>query len=484
MSVRKCIGVGMVSTLGVLTQALPAAGSSANVPGWRLVWSEEFLGTSLRANTWTAENIPWPYNAELQYYAPSNATVADGLLIIKGERRTVGGRQYASARINTRGKFAQQFGRFEARMMVPAGRGYWPAFWLLPAADVWPPEIDVMEITGDQPNRVLMTQHWPQPGGVASWGGSYVGPNFAAGFHEFAVEWSPGRIDWFVDDVLRFTTTTNVPAEPMYVILNLAIGGTLPGNPDASTVFPGFLYVDWVRVYQRDLPLANPGFETVGTGGSITSWQTFGNAGASTTGANSGTRSVRIGGIGGAGPYYAGAFQDLPASPGQAWRATTVGRHFPADRLVTGASVVLKVEWYNASGTQISFAEIPAITSTSPTGTAIPATLDAIAPAGTARARVALVMVQTGTGSGNAYFDDMTFTYATPGPIAPCFADFNQDGTVSVQDLFTYLTAYFQNCAGEAGVTCNGKTVDVDASGQITVNDLFTYLTLYFSGCP
>lgn len=468
---------------GVLhTSASPAAAQIGAIPGWRMVWTEEFRGTSVDSANWTLENVAWPHNAELQFYLPQQASVANGQLKILAERRNHGGRAYVSARMDTQGKFSQQYGRFEARMKLPLGKGYWPAFWLLPESGIWPPEIDIMEHIGSQPNTVLMTQHWGTVSTHQYAGGTYTGPDFTAGFHQFAAEWSPTRIDWFVDGVLRYSTTTNVPQMPMYVVLNLAVGGFLPGNPDGTTVFPGETLVDWVRVYQRDQTLVNPSFESPsgGGGGAPTSWALFGNAQQSTQSPLTGTKSLRVWGTAGNGPFYSGAFQDLPATAGQVWRATANGRHLSSAPLVSGNQVVLKIEWYGSAGQALGFTELPALTNTSPTNTNIFTTLDATAPAGTATARVALVFVQTGAGTGNAYFDDVSFTYISPVAVSPCVADFDENGGVNAVDLFGFLDAWF----AQSGLPPATPNADIDRSGLVDATDLFMFLDLWFADCP
>ncbi|MBY0311624.1 MAG: glycoside hydrolase family 16 protein [Phycisphaerales bacterium] len=450
-----------------------AIAQQPSVPGYRLVWTEEFSGSTVSPTRWNFENVAWPYNGEAQFYLPQNASASGGLLRIRAERQTFGGRQYTSARINTDNKFEQQFGRFEARMKVPAGRGYWPAFWLLPASGAWPPEIDVMEILGHQTSTVYMTQHFGPTSAPANNGGSFTGPDFAADFHDFAVEWSPSRIDWFVDGVLRFSTTTNVPQEPMYVVLNLAVGGFWPGYPDASTVFPQNMLVDWVRVYSRDEPLANPSFETLNASAPA-SWQLFGNAQSSTTGATTGTRSVRAFGVGGAGPHYSGAFQSLPASPGQVWRATANLRHLASDRLAGASFVDLKIEWYNRSNQLILANLVTALNPSSPTDTTVPAVVQATAPPNTASARIAIVYAQPGVGSGSVYVDDATFGYIFPAQTTVCVADVNNSGTLDIVDVFEFLNAWFSVA----------PIADFNRSGDITVQDIFDFLNTWFQGCP
>src|SRR5262249_52751508 len=147
-------------------------------------------------------------------------------------------------------KFSQQYGRFEIRCRVPKGKGMWPAFWLLPEPLGWPPEIDVLETLGHQPSKIYMTHHFlDEQKKHKSDGGSWVGPDFSAGFHEFAVEWSPEAIGWFVDGVERFRSEKFIPKTKMYLLVNLAVGGEWPGAPDGKTEFPAAFELDYVRVY-------------------------------------------------------------------------------------------------------------------------------------------------------------------------------------------------------------------------------------------
>ena len=466
--------LGLTVLAALLAFAPNVYAQSPVLPGWRLVWNDEFAGTALDALKWNSENVAWPYNAELEYYRPQQATVQNSVLNIKAEQVSFGGRNYVSARINTSGHFGQQYGRFEARMMVPAGQGYWPAFWLLPASQAWPPEIDIMETIGGLPSTVYLTHHWGTAANLMSYGITYTGPNFTTGYHRFAIEWGPTRIDWLVDGVVRFSDTANIPQEPMYVLLNLAVGGTLPGNPNASTVFPKSMLVDWVRVYLRDSVLLNPSFEDAGAGTSAANWQVFGNAQQATTLAHSGTKSVRIFGIPGSGPFYSGVYQDLPASPGQVWAASVFGQHTAASRLLPGNQMFLKVEWNNAAGQQISFQQTPVLSDTSPLDTPIPASMQATAPAGTATARVTLVLVQTGAGSGSAFMDDVTFAYTSPVQVVPCIGDFNGVNGAGVQDIFDFLAAWF----------AADPRADFNESGAITIQDIFDFLSFWFQGCP
>jgi beta-glucanase (GH16 family) len=226
--------------------------------GWVLTFHDEFDGKKLDAGKWIdsyPDNVRTHGSEEKQWYAADGCEVGKGRLRLKGEKREWEGHPYTSGMVTSYGKFAQQYGWFEIRAKFPKGKGYWPAFWLLPETKAWPPEIDVLEILDQEPNKVYMTNHWrDETGKHRSKGGSWVGPDFSADYHVFAVEWKPGEIIWYVDGVERFRSTEGVPAEPMYVIANLAIGGTWGGYPDETTVFPGYMDIDYIRVYKRKEP--------------------------------------------------------------------------------------------------------------------------------------------------------------------------------------------------------------------------------------
>jgi len=240
-----------------------------------LVWSDEFDAAQLDPETWYFETgdgsqygIPGWGNNELQWYLPDNASVDNGILTITAHREQVSGRQFSSARINTRDRIAVRYGRIEARIRLPGGQGLWPAFWLLPQDDVYggwaaSGEIDVMEavnLGGTGGNSVHGTIHygaeWP---GNQFTGNEYVvATDATTDFHEYALEWDPTEMRWYVDGILYATqnswstTGASFPApfdQPFYILLNVAVGGNWPGGPSANTVFPVTMDVDYVRVY-------------------------------------------------------------------------------------------------------------------------------------------------------------------------------------------------------------------------------------------
>lgn len=254
------------------TTATPQSGT------WKLVWRDEFNGANGAppdASKWTAEigGSGWGNN-ELQYYTAraENVQQSEGKLVITARRENYSqpnapSRSYTSARLKTAGKFSQKYGRFEARIKLPETQGMWPAFWLLgedKGQVGWPEcgEIDIMELVGSAPSTVLGTIHGPGYSGGDGISRNYTladGKRFSEAFHTFAVEWEPSVIRFYVDDVLY---TTRTPADlpsgtrwvydhPFFIILNLAVGGGLPGNPDETTVFPQEMLVDYVRVYAR-----------------------------------------------------------------------------------------------------------------------------------------------------------------------------------------------------------------------------------------
>ncbi|PYQ07245.1 MAG: hypothetical protein DMF82_04265 [Acidobacteria bacterium] len=255
--------------------AVPPPPPSA--PARTLVWSDEFTGPSgalVDATRWVAEigGHGWGNN-ELEFYTDRgrNASLdGDGNLVIQALREHFEGggvaREYTSARLKTQGRFEQAYGRFEARIRIPRGQGIWPAFWML-GADIdgvgWPRcgEIDVMENIGREPSTVHGSMHGPGFSGGASLSAGYTLPGgaaFADAFHVFAVEWEPGAVRFYVDGNLYETRTsadlktgqTWVFDHPFFILLNVAVGGDWPGSPDATSVFPQTMLVDYVRVYR------------------------------------------------------------------------------------------------------------------------------------------------------------------------------------------------------------------------------------------
>jgi beta-glucanase (GH16 family) len=247
---------------------LPLWGATA----WHVVWSDEFngaAGTAPDATKWTYDlgGGGWG-NQELEVYTDrrdNSFQDGEGHLVIRAIKDASGG--YTSARIKTQGKFAIRYGKIEARIKIPFGQGMWPAFWML-GDDLdtvgWPKcgEIDVMENIGKEPAIVHGTVHGPGYSGAGGISAQYElagSPRLADDFHVYAVEWSPQLIEFFIDGIsYAKVTPASLPKgaawvydHPFFLLLNVAVGGGWPGNPDASTTFPQSMLVDWVRVSQR-----------------------------------------------------------------------------------------------------------------------------------------------------------------------------------------------------------------------------------------
>jgi beta-glucanase (GH16 family) len=273
------------------------------LPGWKLVWHDEFDGDSVDTSKWDFDIgngfydyknhawIPGWGNEELQYYThePENVTVGDSCLRIRAVKAPLHGCGYTSARLKTKRRdgtvlFATCYGRVEFRAKAPWGKGLWPALWMLPVDDAYggwaaSGEIDLMEIVGEKPHEVLNSLHfgstypkrslittvYPLPGGslVSDW-------------HTYTVEWEPGEIRFYVDGVQtsshdhwwscsRLLDGAGLepggqadlnpwPApfdQPFYLVMNVAVGGNFPGTPNDQTRFPAELVIDYVRVYDK-----------------------------------------------------------------------------------------------------------------------------------------------------------------------------------------------------------------------------------------
>jgi beta-glucanase (GH16 family) len=262
---------------------------SAPTRNYTLVWHDEFDGP----NGSLPDPQKWTYdlggsgwgNQELESYTNrrENAQIQNGNLVITARKENFEGtdqlrREYTSARLKTQGLFSQTYGRFEARIRVPAGQGIWPAFWMLGdniSTAGWPKcgEIDIMENIGKEPRIIHGSLHGPLASGAATdltaAASLESGKDFASAFHLYAIEWEPDAVRFYLDSTLYATFTPNsattaapsspspnpdaagawVFDHPFFLVLNLAVGGNWPGPPDATTKFPQTMLVDYVRVY-------------------------------------------------------------------------------------------------------------------------------------------------------------------------------------------------------------------------------------------
>ncbi len=263
--------------LMILAAGLSAEEKTPPRKGWKLTWRDEFNGRKIDPRKWNVLIREHSKHNELQYYVPDDVYIENGCLRLRSRVRDFGAMHYTSGRVDTKGKLAPVYGRFEIRARLPGGKGIWPAHWLypqnrdwqmeyvmaeavangkermIPEERPWYSEIDIMEFLGHEPNIVYGTLHYYTFDGQkktssVTWKGDC---DYSKDFHVYALEWEPDALRWFIDDKLIHTTTNGVPHAPHYLILNTAVGGAWPGNPDATTSFPQFHDIDYVRVYQR-----------------------------------------------------------------------------------------------------------------------------------------------------------------------------------------------------------------------------------------
>ena len=320
----------------------PVFAQCVYIPDCELVWADEFDGAAVDTSKWefmigdgSAYGIPGWGNNEQQYYTASNATVAGGALTITAREQWVGGKPYTSSRLRSLNKGDWTYGRFEMRAKLPVTQGMWPAFWMLPSNSPyggWAAggEIDIMESRGSEPEVIHGTIHYGDefPGNTYTGNTTTIPAGTATDWHVYAIEWQEGVIRWFVDGNLYATQTSwfstggPFPAPfnvDFHLLLNLAVGGWFPGNPDGTTVFPQEYVIDYVRVYQQD-PGALPVeivFDDMEHGSPFTNgWFEFFGGGGGGLGANlsdvppenGGSASVQAGWGSGGTPGYFGGF--------------------------------------------------------------------------------------------------------------------------------------------------------------------------------
>jgi beta-glucanase (GH16 family) len=257
---------------GSSASTAPAKPADPAFPATRLVFDDEFNGASgsgVDTSKWTIDS-GGGQNGEQQYYTNGNNAAMDGQghLVMTARKEASNGHDYTSHRMNTGGKFTFQYGRVEARIKVPKGQGFWPAFWMMGADFLtgrpWPynGEVDIMEVLGKDTFTSYSTLHAPMYNGGGGYGQSYKAAgnaDLSADFHTWAAEWDSKGIKFFLDntqvfyaskDTVENTRGAWIYDHPFYIILNLAVGGDWPGAVDATTPFPSQMLVDYVRVYQ------------------------------------------------------------------------------------------------------------------------------------------------------------------------------------------------------------------------------------------
>lgn len=257
--------------------ACPTTAWAAEPDDWKLIWSDEFQGKQLSPEKWNILIREQSKHDERQYYLPDEVYVENDCLRLRSRAREFGSQHYTSGRVDTSGKFAPVYGRFEIRARLPGGKSLWPAHWLypqnrnwemeqlmaravaegrerqIPEERPWYSEIDIMEFLGHEPSVVYATFHYHTfEGQKKSSSGTWKADvDFTKEFHVYSLEWDPGELRWLVDGKLIHSTKERVPHTPHYLILNTAVGGRWPGDPDDTTVFPQYHDIDYVRVYRR-----------------------------------------------------------------------------------------------------------------------------------------------------------------------------------------------------------------------------------------
>lgn len=254
---------------------IPSGGldSPLSYDGYALVWQDEFDGEMLNTSDWNYEigdgcpgNCGWGNN-ELEYYREENTSIVNGHLVITARNQNFGQHEYTSSRLTTKGKQQFKFGRIDIRAALPEGKGIWPALWMLGSnidAVGWPAcgEIDIMELTGDVPNRVVSTVHYGanlsqhQYNSVSKF--TTGNDSYQDRFHVYSINWENNLLEFLVDnEVVHTVTPASLNGQPypfnkhFFFIMNVAVGGNWPGSPDSSTKFPQYLIVDYVRVFQK-----------------------------------------------------------------------------------------------------------------------------------------------------------------------------------------------------------------------------------------
>jgi beta-glucanase (GH16 family) len=266
---RRVVGafVGAVAAAVGLVLATPAVAGAARPPVGERLFTQNFDGSELNRSRWSpcywwavrgCTNLS---NEELQWYVPEQVQLANGTLRLVAKPAMVlgiGGRPfgYVSGLVSnlspTRSLFSFTYGYVEARVRAPRGAGLWSALWMLPTTRESEPEIDIFEIIGDRPDRAWMTLHYLENGQDKQRKFNYTSPtSFHRGWHTFGLYWHPSVIIWYVDGEPRWyvTKTSQIPDEPMYLIANLAVGGTHVGAPTPATHFPATLRFDSIKVW-------------------------------------------------------------------------------------------------------------------------------------------------------------------------------------------------------------------------------------------
>jgi beta-glucanase (GH16 family) len=248
------IATAVPSASQVSSASLPSTSPPPVLPGYQLVFADEFNGTKLDTGRWMTQ-LPWARTnrGEGQYYTPESLNEGGGMLTMTAREQLTHGKPYSSGAISAR-SYKFTYGHVEGRIQIPAGTGFWPAFWLVTTTKSLNDEIDIMEILGSDPSQGYAVLHHGTSADQSRTITPYRNPDFSVGFHTFAIDWEPGVLTWYVDGVQRHRIVgAEVPSHPMQLIASLTVGGptSWSGAPDRYTQFPAQMKIDYIRVYQR-----------------------------------------------------------------------------------------------------------------------------------------------------------------------------------------------------------------------------------------
>lgn len=408
--------------------ACPAAGQEQ----WELTWADEFDQPAINTGNWDVLTRKNSFNNELQYYTPEQASIAqsDGrsVLRITATDQPLDGKAYRSARLES--NYTQAYGRFEVLGRIPTTKGIWPAAWLLPRQVDWPlgGEIDIMEHGGSRPNVVSSAYHWGEAPGVNQFVHQTVEAPAGQGawaddFHEFAVEWDPESIRYFIDGVNHFTVTPDmapISSTPMSVVLNTAVGGWFDGDPDGTTRFPNTFDVDYVRAYQRNGEATN--LLTDGDFAEASpAWMRLGNASVEDhrvedgqyAFGGEGDKAVRMYGFAQTKTYQ----QDIAVDPGGAYTLSANVRIDSGDSIQgTSNSVVMWIEFFDDAGVSVGGAGGVLADASTANNTWLVRTLQGIAPETAATVSVGFEFIQPSNQGGAVWIDRVGLTGVVPEP--------------------------------------------------------------------
>ena len=433
----------------VILAAAVTAGAAPGDKTWVPTWADEFdaeAGTTPDESKWTMETGGWGWgNNELQTYtdrAENAAHDGEGHMVITAKRESFTGadgiaRDYTSARLKTQGKFSQTYGRFEARLAVPSGQGIWPAFWMLGediATEGWPRsgEIDIMEHVGHQPGRAYGTLHGPGYSGAGGISKSYDledGAVFTGEFHTFAVDWTKNRIEWSIDGNVYHTLTPDdlngeqwVFDDDFFLLLNLAVGGNWPGNPDASTTFPQTYKIDYVRAFEQGVETR----DDVDNGAFLdgaTDWTLSGNAYVEAHDPAATPSRIAADGAGDSALKLFGTFAD--GDPTRAVQAfltpnfdedlifSATVRTNSDDAIVNSEnSLVMLVEFYDVNDTLVHTERRTVLDGDASADEWLDVSMAVSSPSGSAYATIGFEFLQPHAEGGAVWIDDVTFGVA------------------------------------------------------------------------